>query len=1011
VAACPECGRDNAEDARFCNGCAAPLRDDGPADVRKTVTVLFCDLVGSTSLGHRTDPELLREIMSTFHAELRRVLEHHGGTVEKFIGDAAMAVFGIPRAHEDDALRALRAAAEIRDAVARLGHEVRCGVNTGEVVAGLGETLVTGDAVNVAARLEQAASPGEILLSEGTHALVRGTVRTEPVEPLTLKGKPEPMLAFRLIGLFDDADRRDALGARFVGRGVELGTLNEALLRAVDLLVPQLATIVGPPGIGKSRLAREVCQRSGARVLTGRCRSYGEGITYGPLSEIVAQVGEVRSLLGDDADAPLAASRIAAALGSTEAAVTSEEIAWGFRRLFETLAREQPLIVVLDDIHWADSTLLDLIEYVATFAREARLLLLCVARPDLFDLRPGWSVPKANALLVALEPLAQEETETLVRELRDLPGGAESRIVEAAEGNPLFVEQLVAMHEESPNGELEIPPTMRALLAARIDRLEPEERKVVERASIEGRQFHRGSVAALLPEQAGSVGSHLMTLVRKQLVEPDRATVPGDDGFRFTHNLIRDAAYDSIPKRLRGDLHERFAGWLQGRLGEDAPPEIVGYHLEQAYGYRVELGPDDGSAHRLAQRAAGLLATAGRRAHARGNDGATRSLLERATRMLGEDDPDLPALLVLLGSSTFEVGDAPAALETLHRARTAAAAVGQRGVELRARMDELAILRGTGTGDEAAAAAVAEAEAAIAELEERDDTESLAHAWRMLIEIGFLRSDLGLVGEASSRLLECARRIGNRRDEVWAVRGLAAAMTYGPTPVEEAITRVEQALAEFPTERAGEDHLALLYAFAGRFVEAEEAMERSRRVRMELGQEVDHAGLSLDLTWIEFLAGRPERAEGALREAAEVLERAGEQGLQASVAALLAEVLHRLGRDDEAEEWTRRSERIASAEDVEAQAGWRTVRAKVLAGRGEAEEALRLSAEGVAYIRRSDNPQMIGDCLSDRAQVLRLLGRPGQARPVLEEALAVYERKGIVPSIERTRARLAETPA
>jgi tetratricopeptide (TPR) repeat protein len=954
----------------------------------------------------------LRELMTRYHAELRAILERHGGTVEKFVGDAAMAVFGIPRAHEDDALRAVRAADEIRSAVARLGLRVRTGVNTGEVVASAAETLVTGDAVNVAARLEQAANGGEVLLGELTHALVRNAVQDEPVEPLALKGKAKPVPAYRLLELLPDVPAfTRPIEAAFVGREDELELLEATLARAIDERSPQLATIVGPPGIGKSRLAYELIRHSQARVLVGRCLSYGEGITYWPLAEVVSQVGDVQSALRDSDQGDLAYARVAAALGDAERGGSPEEIAWGFRRLFEALAKTDPLIVVLDDIHWAEPTLLDLIEYVSTFAQDVPLLLLCIARPDLFELRPAWTTPKPNATLVTLEPLASEETETLVEELRDVPAATKARIVEAAEGNPLFVEQLLAMQAESGNGDVDIPPTIQALLAARIDRLEPDERAVLERGAVEGRLFHRGSVQELLPERARpGVGGHLLTLVRKEFVRPDRAELPGDDGFRFGHILIRDAAYESIPKRLRAELHERFADWIESRLGDNASPEILGYHLEQAYRYRVELGPGDEQAGDMALRAARLLAVAGRRAYARGDDGAARSLLDRATHLLPDGDEQLPSLLALLGTSTYEAGDAPAALETLRRAQEAAAARGQRGAELRARMDELAILRGTRRGQEASAA-LAEVEAAIPELEQLDDPESLARVWRAVMEIGFLRADFGLVAEASTRLREYGRLAGIRREEVWAVRGLVAALTYGPAPVDEAIVLAEQALADFPQERAGEDHLALLYAYAGRNDDAEQAMARSRRVRVELGQEVDHAGLTLDLTWIALLAGRPEKAEPELRAAAELLERAGEQGLLASVAALLGEVLYRLRRDEEAAEWTWRGEQAMLPEDVEAQASWRSTGAKILARRGEAEEALRLSAEAVEWVRRSDSPQMIGDCLSDRAEVLLLLGRPDEARPLVEEALGVYERKGIVPAIERTRELLAEISA
>jgi class 3 adenylate cyclase len=571
--------------------------------VRKTVTVLFCDLVGSTALGDEADPEVVQERMTSYHAELRRILERHGGTVEKFVGDAAMAVFGIPDVHEDEALRAVRAATEIHAKVGELGLEVRTGLNTGEVIAGEGETLVTGDAVNVAARLEQAAEPGHILIGEATEALVRDAVRVEPVEPLELKGKSQPVPAFQVVELLPDVPAfTRAIEAPFVGREQELQTLEDALERATTERQPQLVTVVGPPGIGKSRLIRELVRRADARVLVGRCLSYGEGITYWPVQEITDQVGDIEAVLDEE----LARARISAALGDGSA--SPEEIAWGVRRLFEALAQERPLVVVLDDIHWAEPTLLDLIEYVGAFASDAPLLLLCSARPDLFERRPAWATPKPNAGMVTLEPLPEEQAQTLVDELGELSTEAKGRIVEAAEGNPLFVEQLVAMQAESGNGHLEVPPSLQALLAARIDLLEDDERAVIERASVEGRLFHRGSVQELVPDEVRpDVGGHLLTLVRKEFVRPDRSQLPGDDGFRFGHILIRDAAYDSIPKRLRAELHERFAGWLERRMGEETPDEIVGYHLEQAYRYGAELGAHDAE---LGNRAADTLAAA-----------------------------------------------------------------------------------------------------------------------------------------------------------------------------------------------------------------------------------------------------------------------------------------------------------------------------------------------------------------------------------------------------------------
>ena len=532
-------------------------------------------------MGDGADPEVLRGQMASYHAQLRAVLERHGGTVEKFIGDAAMAVFGLPSAHEDDALRAVRAAVESRSSVSKLGCDVRIGINTGEVVAGEGETLVTGDAVNVAARLEQAAGGGEILIGELTERLVRDAIRSVPLDPLVLKGKAAPVTAFRVLEVHAGTPaftRR--LEVPFVGREQELAQLRGALERAIDQRAPQLATIVGPPGIGKSRLVQELIDVSDVRVLAGHCLSYGQGITYWALQEIAAQVGDVHAALGEIDEAELAAARIGAALG--EGTASSDEIAWGFRKLFEALAQDAPLVVLIDDIHWAEETLLDLLEYLADFSRDAQLLILCTARPELLETRPGWATQRPNTTLLTVEPLPEGDVETLVAELGDISTGDRGRIIDAAEGNPLFVEQLMAMHAETAlsKGKLEIPPTIQALLAARIDRLDTDERTVIERASVEGRLFHRGSVRQLMPEPARpDVGRRLSTLVRRQFIRPDRAELPGDDAFRFDHILIRDAAYDSLPKKLRAELHQRYAEWLEERLGKDAPPEILAYHL------------------------------------------------------------------------------------------------------------------------------------------------------------------------------------------------------------------------------------------------------------------------------------------------------------------------------------------------------------------------------------------------------------------------------------------------
>jgi class 3 adenylate cyclase len=528
-------------------------------EVRKTVTILFSDVVGSTSLGEQLDPESLRGVMSRYFDEMRAAIERHGGTVEKFIGDAVMAVFGVPTVHEDDALRAVRAASEMRDILRTLNEElsrdwrahleIRTGINTGQVVAtdpSTDQTFVTGDAVNVAARLEQAAEPGEILLGEETRSLVRDAVRVEPVEPLDLKGKSERMPAFRLLEVLNVAvpfSRR--LDSPIVGREEELAALRRTYDDAVERRACASATVFGDAGLGKTRLVNEFVTRTGdeARVLWARCLPYGEGISLLPVGELVdAAAGVVetdapeqrRSKIGvltdDAADGSDVAERLAAAVGLAEATGDIQQTFWAVRRLLEIVAAERPLIVVLEDLHWAEPTFLDLLQYVTGFSTRHPLVLLGTSRPDLREMRPDW-VRETD--VVELRPLTDDESRELIANLlgaAGLSGDTAERISSAAEGNPLFVEEMLRMLIDegrlrrsnghwTPTGDLsevDVPGTINALLAARLDQLEPNERAVVQRASVIGRTFWWGAVTELSPEDLRSrVGSHLQTLLRK----------------------------------------------------------------------------------------------------------------------------------------------------------------------------------------------------------------------------------------------------------------------------------------------------------------------------------------------------------------------------------------------------------------------------------------------------------------------------------------------------------------
>src|SRR6266545_6284962 len=465
-------------------------------EARKIVTIVFSDVTGSTELGERLDAEALRRVMERYFTEMRTILERHGGTVEKFIGDAVMAAFGIPAAHEDDALRAVRAAAEMRDRLEQLNDElarergvtlaVRTGINTGEVVVGDpagGQFYATGDAVNVAARLEQAAQPGEVFLGEQTYRLVRDAIDVEPLEPLALKGKSEAVRAYRLLALIEGAPalaRR--LDTPFVGRSKELGRLLASFERSVEERIPLLVTVLGPAGIGKTRLAAELVAQVAERatVLQGRCLSYGEGITFWPLQEILRSLPELPPGVSDP-----------------EEARSTEDTFFAYRKLFEALARERPLLLVLEDIHWAEPTLLDLIEHVTEWTQDASLLIACLARPELVDQRPGW-----RGTFLELEPLAHEEAESLVAALSSgIDPSVRARSTEVAEGNPLFLEQLLALAGDENGRELALPRTIHALLAARLDQLESDERALLERAAVVGKEFWRGALRHLSPPE------------------------------------------------------------------------------------------------------------------------------------------------------------------------------------------------------------------------------------------------------------------------------------------------------------------------------------------------------------------------------------------------------------------------------------------------------------------------------------------------------------------------------
>jgi serine/threonine protein kinase len=603
---------------------------NGERTARKTVTVVFCDVIGSAVSDERLDPESMRSVTSRYFERMKEVLESHGATVEKIIGDAVMAVFGVPLLHEDDALRACRAAMAMQEELSRLNAElerdwdvalaIRTGVNTGEVIAGdpSSGTAVTGNAVNTAARLKEAAAFGEVLIGASTYRLVRAAVDAVPVEPIPAKAKAEPMAAYRLQSIIPGApihERR--LDSPMVGRKRELQQLREALERATNDRTCVLATVVGSAGVGKSRLTDEFVASisDDVAVLRGRCLSYGEGITFWPVTEVVRQAAgitvadtpkearsRIESLLPRTGERPIIAKRVAAAIGIGEAAPIHETF-WAIRKFVEALAEDRPLIVVFDDLHWAEPTFIDFVEYIAGSSNVASILVICLARSELTEMRPEWASGVQQTVTVILEPLTESESHALIRNLLgagEISTEIGSRIAQTAEGNPLFLEELTELLLEENRlrqedgrwlvtGDLSsipTPPTVQNLLSARVERLPEEQRAILLRASVVGEVFWWGAVAdlSLAMEQPG-VGANLQKLVRKGVIRPDESTFAGEDAFRFRHILIREAAYHLLPRATRADLHERFARWLEGIVGERAEEyeEILGFHWSKLF--------------------------------------------------------------------------------------------------------------------------------------------------------------------------------------------------------------------------------------------------------------------------------------------------------------------------------------------------------------------------------------------------------------------------------------------
>ena len=1046
---------------RVCGFCATPLTGTAARpDERKLVTLVFADVTGSTALGEQFDAEIVRRIMLEFFEIAREVLERHGGLVEKFIGDAVMAAFGIPRVHEDDALRAVRAAADLRDRLRTFGEDVetrygtpigvRIGVNTGEVVAGeaaAAQAFASGDAVNLTARLEQAAPPGEVLLGESTVRLLRGAVAVDAVEPLTLKGKSQPVPAWRLIdvrpGELGATRRQDA---PLVGRDGELAVLLTAWDAALRERAVQLVTVVAPAGTGKTRLTLELADwlRGEAQVLRGSCLPYGDGITFWPIAEIVRQAAAIDAddprgvassklaqLLEGEASGATICAQLEPLLGLSDRVVSIEETFWSVRAFLGALAARRPLLVVLDDLHWAEEALLDLVDYLAGQAGAVRLLLVGVTRPDLLERRAALGARRANAGTLVLAPLgAHVAGELMRRELAggDLPGELAQRILETAAGNPLYIQELVRMLVEegvvvhrdgawrttADLRELAMPATIQALLAARLDQLDDGDRDAAQRAAVVGQVFSRAAVGELCDEQARpTLAQALENLGRKQFIAPEASTIVVGDAFRFSHVLVRDAAYAGLVKSTRAELHERYATWLAGARGGSAMEhdEIIGYHFEQAALYRRELG-DVLDAESAAAQASARLAAAARRALVSGDTPAGANLLGRAADILTENHPQRPGIRLEAIPALTELGEieqADAGLdEILAGAGEEVDEAGRRiylaATAWRASVD-FRLSRETWLNGEPAI------QAWLIACREDDDSAGLAVALDMLAHA---RLDTGRTSEAEElwwSAAEHAARAGDRRVEAEALAWLLVCTVSGPMPVGLALERCDAVANRPGASRKVQAFVTMqrgvLQAMQGDVARGRQAVAQARRELEELGQSFYAIGGAREAAAVERMAQDPQAAEALLRSGAGDLEDLGEQAMYSTYAGFLAHALYDQGRLDEAEALVIACQETAPDDDLMSQMLWRSAQAKIAAREGDDATALQLAEDAVALMAATDWLFDHADRLADLAEVHALAGRAAEAVAAFDQSDDLYRRKESVAGLDLTRARRA----
>ncbi|WP_327064561.1 adenylate/guanylate cyclase domain-containing protein [Kitasatospora sp. NBC_01302] len=1017
---CASCGVDLPAGARFCAHCGLPVDGAQAAEERRVVTVLFCDLVDSTQLSGLLDVELLRTILLRYYALMRERIEAHGGIVEKFIGDAVMAVFGLTATREDDAHRALAAALELPAALEGLNTElerehrvrlrIRIGVHTGEAVTTVDparrQALVSGEVVNIAARLQAAAEPGAVLLSDRTWRAAGPGPAVERVGALHLKGVAHQVEAGRLLGLSaPDPERARRFDVPFLGRDRYLNELDLAWRRVAEGCDVHVLTLLGEAGIGKSRLVEEWLRRTApdtGPVGTGRCRAGG---TEGPLQ---ALAGCLEPLVAEPAADERTTAAVALLRGGLlldgAPAPSVDATCAAIAQVLTERSRAHPVVLVLDDLQHAEPPLIDLLERLVDEVRGLPILLLCLARPELVDTCPGWGSGLANTSTVTLTGLSAADSAVLAAHLVDLAlhdGAATEQIVAQADGNPLYLEQLAATVEETGSVQ-QLPPTLQALLAARIDRLAEAERRTLRHAAVVGREFDAADLAELTEGDEAERTAVLRTLTRRGLVQPVRRTA--GSVHCFVNGITQRVAYEGLTKLRRGELHQCYAEFL---LATGRPDALVGTHLEQAHRYLSAVGRLDQATATLRRRAVRHLVRAGTGALGRVDLPRALALLQRASELTEPGDAGRPELLQRLGEVHLTMGSAAEARAALTRAVAEAEAVGAPGVAAHARLHLAAAAR-----------------------DQRELERAAAEALPVFVgtgdRLGLARGALVLAGGHRQRgrharaLHELDRALSHAlaaaadREVANTLGTMGLSLWRGPEPADTAVARCRDLLAAHGADRPAVRStlgfpLAVLHAVRGHADLAAQSLAATRQAMDTLAHAEGRAFGPLLEGMLAQLADEPARAARALTEALAAARAMQAQPLARSCALELARL--RLADGDCAAATALLGGLTVPQDQPSTAADWCGVRARIHALRGEHAQALALARRAVRLAHRTDSPADRGTAALDLAHARRAAGLPEQARAALLAARRQFAAKGHLVALARTDRLLAEWAA